>query len=335
MKLIIQIPCHNEERTLPATLVDLPRTVRGFDSVEWLVIDDGSRDRTAEAARAGGVDHVVRFSRNRGLARAFEAGIAACLARGADVIVNTDADNQYDASCIPDLVEPILRGEADIVVGCRPIESIAHFSWLKKRLQRLGSWLMRRVTGGDVTDAVSGFRALSREAALHVVVTSDYTYTLETLVAATHQRFKVAAVNVRTNRMLRPSRLIGSMWRYLGRQLVTLMRVYSMYRPLRVFLTTGSLAIAGGLALIVRYLILKYVYGEGKGHVQSVVAAGLLLNVGALLVMMGVMADVIRANRLYLERLIYRVRRLEFDEPAATGDSSVPRPPDSNPEPTE
>jgi len=310
MKLIIQICCLNEAQTLPAMLADLPRTMPGFDKVEWLVLDDGSVDGTAEVARQLGVDHVVRMTHNTGLARAFDAAIAVCLGRGADVIVNTDADNQYVGQCVTDLVQPILAGTADMVVGTRPIAGMEDFSWIKKRLQWLGSWFMRRLTGTELKDATSGFRAFTREVALRMNVTSDFTYSLETLVAASHQRFRLVDVPIRTNRATRPSRLFGSSGEYILRQLVILLRVYTMYRPLRVFFGAGGMAMAFGLALAVRYFFYMLA-GEGKGHIQSVVVAGVLVTVGFLLCMMGLLADIIRSNRLFLERLLYRVRSTE------------------------
>lgn len=310
MKLIIQICCLNEAPTLPAMLADLPRTILGFDKVEWLVLDDGSVDGTAEVARQLGVDHVVRMTHNLGLARAFDAAIAECLRRGADVIVNTDADNQYDGRCVTDLVQPILAGSADMVVGTRPIADMEDFSWTKKQLQWLGSWFMRRLTGTELKDATSGFRAFTREVAMRMNVTSDFTYSLETIVAASHQRFRLVDVPIRTNRATRPSRLFASSGEYILRQLVIMLRVYTMYRPLRVFFGAGGMAMAFGLALAVRYFCYMLA-GEGKGHIQSVVVAGLLVTVGFLLCMMGLLADIIRSNRLFLERLLYRVRSAE------------------------
>lgn len=313
MKLIIQICCHNEAATLPQTLADLPRSLPGFDTVEWLVVDDGSTDNTSRVAKELGVHHVIRLPRCKGLARAFEAGISSALAHGADVIVNTDGDNQYAGACVADLVAPIITAEADMVIGDRPIEQMEDFSLLKKRLQRLGSWTMRRVTGLDVPDAASGFRAYTRDAALRLNITSDFTYSLETLVAASQQKLKVAHVPIRVNPATRKSRLFVSMWRYIGLQTITLLRVYTMYRPLRVFIGAGGIAILGGLLLGVRYFYYM-LQGEGKGHIQSVVVAGLLLNIGVLLCMMGLLADTIRSNRLFLERILYRLRKREAKE---------------------
>ncbi|GMU35375.1 MAG: glycosyltransferase family 2 protein [Planctomycetia bacterium] len=323
MKLIIQICCLNEVQTLPAMLADLPRTMPGFDAVEWLVLDDGSVDGTAEVARQLGVDHVVRMTHNSGLARAFDTAISECLRRGADVIVNTDADNQYVGQCVTDLVQPILAGTADMVVGTRPIADMEDFSWTKKRLQWLGSWFMRRLTGTELKDATSGFRSFTREVALRMNVTSDFTYSLETLVAASHQKFRLVDVPIRTNRATRPSRLFGSSGEYILRQLVILLRVYTMYRPLRVFFGAGGMAMVFGLALAVRYFFYMLA-GEGKGHIQSVVVAGLLVTVGFLLCMMGLLADIIRSNRLFLERLLYRVRTVEEQDTSQSVSSSTP-----------
>lgn len=315
MKLIIQLPCYNEERTLPAALAALPRAVPGFDTVEWLVIDDGSRDDTAAVARRLGVDHVLRLPRNRGIARAFEAGLEACLRLGADVIVNTDGDNQYDGACIPELVAPILRGEAQVVLGVRPIEQIADFSWIKKRLQRLGSAVVRRLARVDVPDATTGFRAFSRDAALRLNVLSDFSYTLETLLQVGAERMSIACVPIRTNHATRPSRLFRSNREYILRSLQTLLRAYVMHRPLRVFNGAAALVAGAGLVLAIRYLVLDWGFGEGKGHVQSVIVAALLLNVGFLLWMMGLLADIVRANRLLLERTLYQIRRRELQPP--------------------
>src|SRR3954447_12970327 len=253
MKLIIQIPCLDEESTLPATLADLPRTVEGFDSVEWLVIDDGSTDRTVEVARANGVDHVVRLTNNKGLAAAFQAGVDASLKLGADVIVNTDADNQYDAADIPKLVAPILRGDADLVIGDRVIDSVEHFSPLKKRLQHFGSAVVRRASGTNVPDTTSGFRAYNREAALQVTVVSRYTYTLESVIQAGKMLVAVDHTPVRARRVDRPSRLFGtSMWGYVRRNAVAIFRIYSMYEPLRVFMTAALIMGAAAGAIWIR-----------------------------------------------------------------------------------
>src|SRR5215216_5048218 len=256
MKLIIQIPCFEEEQTLPATLAELPREVPGIDEVEWLVIDDGSTDRTIEVARAGGVDHVVRLTNNKGLAAAFQAGVDASLKLGADVIVNTDADNQYDAADIPKLIAPILRGDADLVVGDRVIDQVEHFSPLKKRLQHLGSAVVRRASGTDVPDTTSGFRAYNREAALQVTVVSKYTYTLESVIQAGKMLVAVDHTPINARRVERPSRLFGhSMWGYVRRNTLAIFRIYAMYEPLRVFMTAAIIIGAVAAAIWLRYLV--------------------------------------------------------------------------------
>lgn len=312
MKLVIQIPCLNEAATLPATLAALPRSVPGIDMIEILVIDDGSIDGTAQVARACGAHHVVRFASNRGLARAFEEGIWESLRLGADVIVNTDGDNQYDAACIADLVAPILRGEALVVIGDRPIEETADFSWVKKRLQRMGSRVVRDLSGTDFPDVTSGFRALSRDAALRLTVLSEYSYTLESLFQFGAERIATTHVPIRTHRVARPSRLAGSMWGYVAESTKTILRVYTHHRPLRVFGTLGAILAGLGLLLAGRYLVLDWVFHEGKGHLHSVVVAALLLNVAIVLWMMGLTADAIRGNRKMLERVLYRQRGMEL-----------------------
>ena len=313
MKLIIQIPCYNEEATLPVTLADLPRELPGIDRIEFLVIDDGSRDRTVEVARELGVHHIVRFTQHRGLAQGFAAGLDAAVQAGADIIVNTDADNQYCGADVAKLVEPILRGEADMVIGDRQTDSIPHFSWTKKRLQKLGSWVVRKISGTEVPDAPSGFRAYSREAALRLNVVSDFSYVLETIIQAAQKDLKIASVPVRTNPALRESRLVRSLPNYLRRQLETILRIYAMYEPLRIFSLVGGIAIVAGLALGIRFLYLFFA-GNGGGHVQSVVAAGVLVILGFLVLLGGLGADLIAANRKLLEDMLYRVRRMEAGE---------------------
>ncbi len=311
MKLIIQIPCYNEETTLPATLADLPRELDGIDCIEYVVIDDGSTDHTSDVARQHGAHHVVRFTNNKGLAAAFKAGLDAALALGADIIVNTDADNQYQATGIADLVGPILRGEADMVIGVRPIEQIEEFSALKKKLQRLGSWVVRRVSRTDIPDVTSGFRAYSRQAALALNIVSEFTYTLETVIQAGQQNLAITHVPIRTNPKTRPSRLFKSIGSYVRRSLGTIFRIYTMYRPLRVFSLIGGVLLTVGLILAVRYLV--YVaLGEGKGHVQSVIISGVLLNLGFVVMMIGILADLASANRRLIEEVLLRVRRLEL-----------------------
>ena len=302
VKVVIQIPCFDEEETLPRTLAALPRTLPGVDRVEWLVVDDGSRDETSEVARRHGVDHVVRLRRNQGLARAFVVGLRASLAAGADVVVNTDADNQYRAEDIEALVRPILEGEADMVVGSRPIEAIEEFSSLKKVLQRLGSRVVRRLSGTSVEDATSGFRALSREAAARINVFNDYTYTLETLIQAGQDGLAVVSVPVRTNPATRPSRLVRSIPDYLGRSALTLVRIFMTYRPFPFFAVPGAVSFGAGFLLGLRFLF-YYLQGQGEGHVQSVVLASLLLGTGFFLVVLGLLADLIAVNRSLLEKV--------------------------------
>lgn len=279
MKLIIQIPCFNEAGTLSFTLAALPREVPGFDSVEWLVIDDGSRDDTVDVAKRCGVDHVVSHTRNQGLARAFMTGINACLALGADVIVNTDADNQYHAGDIPLLTKPILEGKAEIVVGARPISEIEHFSPVKKFLQRLGSLVVRIASNTDIPDAPSGFRAMSRTAAARLMVYNKYTYTLETIIQAGQTGISITSVPVRVNEDLRPSRLVKSISSYINRSVLTIIHIFVLYRPFLFFMTIGSLLFLPGLFIGIRFLA-YYFAGEGDGHIQSLILAGILLSSG-------------------------------------------------------
>jgi glycosyltransferase involved in cell wall biosynthesis len=312
LKLIIQIPCLNEAETLPITLADLPRRVPGFDIVEWLVIDDGSTDGTSEVARRHGVDHIVRFDQNRGLARAFIAGLEQALRLGADVIVNTDADNQYSASSIPDLVAPILAGKAQIVVGSRPIVEIEHFSPLKKLLQRIGSWTVKVASGTDVADAPSGFRAIHRDAAMMLNVFNNYTYTLETIIQAGRRGIPIGSVQVKVNSYLRPSRLISSIPRYISRSILTIIRIFVVYKPLRFFMMLAGLVCIPALVVFIRFLILFF-SGDGSGNVQSLVLGGALIAVAAILAIAGVLADLIGTNRLLLEEIRLRMIRQELD----------------------
>ncbi len=311
MKLIIQIPCFNEEATLPATLADLPRQVAGFDEVEWLIIDDGSADRTVDVARANGVDHIVRLTNNKGLAYAFQAGLDACLKLGADVIVNTDGDNQYYGGDIPKLVAPVVRGDADMVVGDREVQNIEHFSPLKKSLQRLGSWVVRQASSTEVPDTTSGFRAYNREAAMSLVVVSRFTYTLETIIQAGKQFIAVDHVPIRTNPKTRESRLFPSMWSYVRRNALSIFRIYARYEPLRVFMSAA--AIVGFIALIVwgRYAYF-YIQGDGAGHVQSLILGAVLFNAAMVLAALGILGDLLSANSTMLQRVFERVRRLEL-----------------------
>ena len=307
MKLIIQIPCLNEAGTLAVALAALPRAVAGFDVVEWLVVDDGSTDETAAVARAHGVDHVVRHPVNRGLAQAFMTGIEACLRLGADVIVNTDADNQYCADDIPGLTRPLLEHSADIVVGARPIDDTEHFSWVKKKLQRLGSWAVRVASKTDVADAPSGFRAMTREAAMRLNVFNQYTYTLETIIQAGQSNLRVVSVPVRTNADLRPSRLVKSISAYVRRSLLTILRVFVTYRPLALFVWIGSVFLVIGVAIGMRFMV-DFLGGRGGGHVQSLILASLCVTIGTLLYMMGLIGDLVATNRKLLERLDLRMQ---------------------------
>jgi len=315
VKLIIQIPCYNEEATLPETLRDLPGSLPGVDEIEVLVVDDGSCDGTAEVAEALGVDHVIRLKRNQGLAYAFTAGLNTALRAGADIIVNTDADNQYRGEEIERLIQPLLDGEADIAVGDRGVAALEHFSPLKRRLQRWGSWVVERVAGIPIPDATSGFRAFTRDAALRLTVLSDYTYTLETLIQAGARRMAVTYVPVRTNPETRQSRLIGSVPSFLAVSAITILRFFAMYRPLRLFLGLGALLIGGGVVIGVRFLY-YFLAGAGTGKVQSLILAAILTIVGFQVCMIGLMADLVRLNRKMLEETVFRVRRLEIDDAA-------------------
>ncbi len=310
---MIQIPCYREEATLGVALAALPRHVRGFDEVEWVVIDDGSDDATVEVAKQAGVDHVVRHTRNQGLARAFMTGLDACLSLGADVIVNTDADNQYNADDIPALVAPILEGRADIVVGARPIETIAHFSPAKKLLQKLGSWVVRRVSNTDVPDAPSGFRAFSRTAAQQLMVFNDYTYTLETIIQAGQKNMAITWVPVRVNDDLRPSRLVKSVPLYVWRSVFTIIRIFAIYRPFRFFGTIAAVLIVPGVTLGARYLWFL-AHEPSPGHVQSLILASILLVSGFTTILAAFLADLLAANRRLLEDLSFRSKMGRDDE---------------------
>src|SRR4051794_27865925 len=312
MKLVIQIPCLDEEETLPEVLRELPRDLAGFDAVEWLVVDDGSTDNTIEVARANGVDHIVRLTNNKGLASGFQAGLDACLKLGADVVVNTDADNQYDARDIPKLVGPILEGRADMVVGDRNVMEIEEFSPLKKRLQRLGSWVVRRASNTDVPDTTSGFRAYNREAALQVQVVSKFTYTLETIIQAGKMLVAVDHVPIRTNQKTRESRLFPSMWAYVRRNTVSIFRVWTLYEPLRAFLAVASLFAVVAAVIWIRFLYFLVFEGSGSGHIQSLILGSTLFIVAVQLAALGVVGDILAGSRILSQRILERVRRVEL-----------------------
>ncbi len=302
IKLIIQIPCFNEEETLPIVLGELPRELPGIDSIEWLVIDDGSVDRTAEVAKEHGVDHIVSHPQNKGLATAFTTGLKASLGHGADIIVNTDADNQYKSSYIKDLIQPILERKADFVIGARPINKIENFSRIKKLLQRLGSWTVRMASGTDIPDAPSGFRAISRNAAKKLNIFSGYTYTLETIIQAGKKGIAMSWVPVETNEELRPSRLLSSIPSYIFHSMVTIIRIFIVYRPFRFFGSIGVVFFSLGAALLSRFLYF-YVTGNGSGHIQSVIIAGILLGIGFHTILIAFVADLISVNRRLLEQI--------------------------------
>ena len=314
MKLIIQIPCFNEEKTLPVTLRELPRSLEGFDTVEWLIIDDGSTDDTAAVAKANGVDHVVSFAKNQGLARVFMAGLDACIKLGADVIVNTDADNQYSAKDIPLLVKPILDKKAELVIGARPISEIKHFPLLKKQLQKLGSWVVRLASKTSIPDAPSGFRAMSREAALRLNVFNEYTYTLETIIQAGQKNMAIVSVPVHVNEDLRPSRLVKSIPSYLKKSIITIIRIFVVYKPFRFFMTLGLVSVAAGSLIGLRFLYFYFVTGESAGHIQSLILASILFGFGFQTVLVAFVADLLAVNRRLLEDVQYRMRKIESDK---------------------
>ena len=307
-KLIIQIPCFNEEQTLPIALSALPRAVSGFSSVEWLIIDDGSQDDTVGVAKAHGVDHIIRHSGNKGLARAFMTGLDASLSLGADVIVNTDADNQYNADDIPALTLPILQHRAEIVLGVRPIATIKHFSPLKKLLQKIGSWVVRMASKTDIPDAPSGFRAMSRAAAQRLVVFDNYTYTLETIIQAGQKDITITSIPIRVNADLRPSRLIKNIFTYIMRSMITIVRIFIIYRPFSFFATIGTLLFGVGLLICLRFLW-HYLQGNGDGHIQSLILAAVMLGIGFQTFLAAFLADLLAANRKLLEDIRFKIVR--------------------------
>ena len=312
MKLIVQIPCFNEEKTLPETVKDIPRKIEGIDSIEILIIDDGSTDRTVDVARDLGVDHIVQNTANKGLAMSFMNGLEACLRLGADIIVNTDGDNQYCGRDIPKLVAPILGNQADIVVGDRQTDTIEHFSFLKKKFQKLGSWIVRRLSGTSVPDTVSGFRAFSREAAMQINVISSYSYTIETIIQAGNKRLAITSVSVRTNPKTRESRLVKSIPRFMMLQMSTMVRMYAMFRPLRTFFIIGAVLIGAAMVPSLRFLYF-YLMGQGAGHIQSLILATILFITGFQVLIVGLLGDVISSNRKLIEDVLLRVRKMETD----------------------
>lgn len=312
MKLIIQIPCYNEAETLEIALNDLPRHIDGIDEIEYLIINDGSADNTVEVAKNWGVHYVVNFKKNKGLAKGFMAGLDACLRNGADIIVNTDADNQYCGDDIEKLVKPILEGKSDIVIGERPIDQTEHFSPVKKKLQHFGSWVVRKASKTDIPDAPSGFRAYSRDAAMRMNVINEYTYTLETIVQAGRNKIACTSVPIRTNGELRPSRLFNSMMGYVKKSMLTIIRAFMMYRPLQFFITLGGILAAVGVAIGIRF-VYYFAIGQGNGHTQSLILASMMIILGVMTGIVGLQADIIAGNRKLLEDIQYHVRKLDYD----------------------
>ena len=311
MKLIIQIPCYNEEKTLSVTYRDLPRQIEGIDEIETLVINDGSTDNTVEVAGKIGVNHIINFNGNKGLARAFSAGIEKCLELGADVIVNTDADNQYCGQDIPKLVKPVIDGKADVAVGDRQTDNIRHFSWIKKRLQKTGSALIRKLSNTKVADTVSGFRAFSRDAAMRINALTEFSYTIESLIQLGNQKLKIISVPIRTNDELRKSRLFKSIPGFLSLQLSTMLRVYATYKALRVFTVIGLIVILPGLLGFGRFLYYFFTVG-GEGHIQSLIFSTVLINIGFIVFMFGIIADLIGNNRKLIEKALYKIKKIEL-----------------------
>ncbi len=312
MKLIIQIPCYNEAETLEVTLNALPKKLEGVDIIEYLIVNDGSKDDTVGVAKRWGVPYIVDFCQNKGLARGFMAGLDGCLKNGADIIVNTDADNQYRAEDIQKLIQPILDGEAEMVIGARPIEEIEHFSYFKKKLQRFGSWAVRKASNTDIEDAPSGFRAMTREAAMHINVINDYTYTLETIVQAGRDKIIVVSVPIHTNPDMRPSRLVDGIWSYVKKSVVIILRAYMMYQPLKCFTYLSLPPLLGGIGIGIRFLWLMGI-GQGYGHVQSLILGCTLIIIGFLTFMIGLVSDLIAANRKIISDTQYHVRRMEYE----------------------
>lgn len=313
MKLIIQIPCYNEAETLEIALNDLPKQIDGVDKIEYLIINDGSKDNTVEVAKNWGINYVVNFKRNKGLAKGFMAGLDACLRNGADIIVNTDADNQYNGADIEKLVRPIIEGKTDIVIGERPIAQTEHFSPLKKMLQKFGSWVVRVASNSDIPDAPSGFRAYSREAAMAMNVTNEYTYTLETIVQAGRSKIAMTSVPIRTNGELRPSRLFNSMFGYVKRSMVTIVRAYIVYKPMKFFATLGTVIFLVGTGIGVRFLV-YYFMGSGAGHIQSLILSSTLMMLGFMTIVLGLLGDLIAVNRKLIEDVQYRIKDIHYNQ---------------------
>jgi glycosyltransferase involved in cell wall biosynthesis len=311
IKLIIQIPCYNEEEILPITLKALPRQIPGIHKVEWLVINDGSTDKTVEVAKLNGVDHVVNFSKRHGLAKGFMAGLDACLKLGADVIVNTDGDNQYNADDISKLITPILEKKADIVVGARPINDIDQFSPLKKGLQRMGSWVVRIVSKTNIPDATSGFRAMSRDGAIRLNVFNEYTYTLETIIQAGQKHISIMSVPIRINKWSRPSRLIKSTFSYVQKSIVNIIRIFVVYKPFRFFMSIGLILFLAGFSIGIRFLYF-YFTGGGSGHIQSLIFSAILLGIGFQTILVAFLADLQSVNRRLMEDIQYRLKKLFY-----------------------
>ncbi|MBL1230758.1 glycosyltransferase family 2 protein [Enterococcus sp. BWB1-3] len=320
MKLIIQIPCYNEAETLEIALNDLPKHIDGIDKIEVLIINDGSQDNTVEVAKNWGIDYVVNFKRNKGLAKGFMAGLDACLRNGADIIVNTDADNQYNGADIEKIVRPILEGKTDIVIGERPIAQTEHFSPLKKKLQKFGSWVVRKASKSDIPDAPSGFRAYSREAAMRMNVANEYTYTLETIVQAGRNSIAMESVPIRTNGELRPSRLFSSMFGYVKKSMLTILRAFMMYKPLMFFTILGSILFGAGVIIGIRFIV-YFIQGTGNGHIQSLILSSTLLLIGFQTFVIGLQADLISANRKLLEDIQYRVKKIDYAQQDKSNDS--------------
>jgi glycosyltransferase involved in cell wall biosynthesis len=319
VKLIVQIPCYNEEETLPITLREIPRVFQGVDEVEILVIDDGSTDRTVDMAKKAGVQHIVRLMNHKGLAESFTAGIDAALRLGADIIVNTDGDNQYRAEDIQKLIDPILSGEAEMVVGDRNVMQVKHFSFVKKRLQSLGSWIVRQLSGTEIPDVTSGFRAFSRSAALRLNIISRYTYTLETVIQAGKKNIALTHVPIRTNEQLRPSRLFSNIYSYVKRSAATIIRIYALYEPLKIFLIIGAGIFGLGLLFTIRFLYFYFTH-QGAGHIQSLILAAVLMIVGFQVAMIGLLSDIIAANRRLIEDVLHRIKKMELNRQQEKGE---------------